>query len=505
MLERDPDAVLRLATARASYFHTAAKEAFVDFQVDGGHRVTLPLRGDEFPSLLRNEFFREKKRVPAARAVKAAVETLSAIAIYGTKEQHEVHLRVAGFGGKIYIDLGDEKYEAIELDAEGWRIVDRSPVRFRRPSTMRPLPRPQAGGSINQLRKFINLSDDGFILFVAVLVFAFIPGRPHPVLYLAGEAGTAKSTISKVARLLIDPVEVLTRPMMESVRDLFVAARHAHLLCLNNISKITPDISDALCQLASGEGYGKRKNYTDGDEFVVRGWPTLILNGTANRITRSDLADRAVSLQLATINPEARRGDSEFWSAFDEARPQIFGALLDAVVWGLRELPRVRLSETSRMADFELFGHAAEGAFAAAGAFRRALYRQKEEANEAVIDAEPVIIALRSFMADKDHWRGTATQLLNVLAGGDRTEQCVSRWRSWPRDPSAFSVRLRDAAATLRKIGIAAEFGRDASTNRNRIIELRRLDFEPRSDTLDSLDTPDSDRAQNVVTFPKKQ
>jgi hypothetical protein len=73
------------------------------------------------------------------------------------------------------------------------------------------------------------------------------------------------------------------------------------------------------------------------------------------------------------------------------------------------------------------------------------------------------------------------------------------------RDPSAFSVRLRDAAATLRKIGIAAEFGRDASTNRNRIIELRRLDFEPRSDTLDSLDTPDSDRAQNVVTFPKKQ
>jgi hypothetical protein len=196
--------------------------------------------------LLQHEFFHEKKRVPAARAVKSAVETLCAIAIYGTKEQHEVHLRVAGFDGKIYIDLGDEKYQAIEPDAEGWRIVDRPPVRFRRPPTMRPLPRPQAGGSINQLRKFITLSDDGFILFVAVLLFAFIPNRPHPVLYLEGEEGTAKSTISKVARLLIDPVAVLTRPMMESVRELYVAARHAHLLCLNNISKITPDISDAL-------------------------------------------------------------------------------------------------------------------------------------------------------------------------------------------------------------------------------------------------------------------
>jgi hypothetical protein len=325
-----------------------------------------------------------------------------------------------------------------------------------------------------------------------------------PVLYLAGEGGTAKSTISKVARLLIDPAAVLTRPMMESVRELYVAARQAHMLCLNNISKIGPDISDALCQLASGEGYGKRKNYTGGDEFVVGGWPTLILNGIANRITRSDLADRAVNLQLEPISPEARRGDFEFWSAFDEARPQIFGALLDAVVWGLRELPRVRLNETNRMADFERFGHAAEGAYAAAGAFRRALYRHKEEANEVVIDAEPVVIALRSFMVDKSYWRGTATQLLNSLTEGDRTEQSVSRWRSWPRDPSAFSVRLRDAAATLRKIGITVGFGRDTSTTRTRTIELRRLDSEPRPDTLEGLDTPDTDRVQNVVIFPKK-
>jgi hypothetical protein len=97
--------------------------------------------------------------------------------------------------------------------------------------------------------------------------------------------------------------------------------------------------------------------------------------------------------------------------------------------------------------------------------------------------------------ADKDHWRGTATQLLNSLTEGDRTEQSVSRWRSWPRDPSAFGVRLRDAAATLRKS--ASQPG----SGETRIIELRKLDSEPRPDTLD---TPDIDRAQNVVIFPKK-
>jgi hypothetical protein len=501
LFEKDPAALLRLATVKASYFHTAAKEPFVDFQVDG-HRVTLPLRGDEFPALLRSEFFSEKKRAPAAGAVKNTIETLCALAIYGTKELHEVHLRVAGVSGKIYLDLGDETYQAIELDAEGWRIVDRPSVRFRRPSAMAPLPRPQRGGSINTLRKFVNLSDDGFVLFVAVLLYAFCPDKPHPVLYLSGEQGVAKSTATKIARLLIDPVaqKELTRKMPESVRDLYVAARNAHLLGLNNISKITPDISDALCQLASGEGYSKRKNYTDGEEFVVGGWPTLVLNGRINHITRSDLADRTVNLQLAPISPQDRRDESGFWSEFHDARPQIFGALLDAVVCGIRELPRVRLTEKGRMVDFELFAHAAEGAYAHAGAFRRAYYRNAEEANEAVIEAEPVVIAIRSFMADKDHWRGTATQLRNALTEADRTEQRVSRWRSWPRDPSGFSVRLRDTAATLRKIGIAAEFGkRDASAARNRIIELYKV---PRPDTRGGLGSSDPDRAQkNVFIF----
>ena len=156
------------------------------------------------------------------------------------------------------------------------------------------------------------------------------------------------------------------------------------------------------------------------------------------------------------------------------------------------------------MVDFELFAHAAEGAYAPAGSFRRAYYRNAEEANEAVMESEPVVIAIRSFMADRDHWRGTATQLRNALTDGDRTEQRVSRWRSWPRDPSGFSVRLRDTAATLRKIGIAAEFGkRDASATRNRIIELHRA---PTADARGGSGRVDPDRSQtNVFTFPKKQ
>ena len=43
----------------------------------------------------------------------------------------------------IYIDLCNEKWEAVEITSEGWRIVQNPPVRFRRSRGMQPLPIPR--------------------------------------------------------------------------------------------------------------------------------------------------------------------------------------------------------------------------------------------------------------------------------------------------------------------------------------------------------------------------
>jgi len=40
------------------------------------------------------------------------------------------HFRVAVADEKIYIDISDESWRAIEIDAEGWRIVDAPPPGF---------------------------------------------------------------------------------------------------------------------------------------------------------------------------------------------------------------------------------------------------------------------------------------------------------------------------------------------------------------------------------------
>jgi hypothetical protein len=44
--------------------------------------------------------------------------------------ERQVHIRVGGLDGRLYLDLGDEKWRAVEIDATGWRVIENPPVRF---------------------------------------------------------------------------------------------------------------------------------------------------------------------------------------------------------------------------------------------------------------------------------------------------------------------------------------------------------------------------------------
>ena len=65
-----------------------------------------------------------------------------------------VYLRVAEHGNKIYMDLCNDNWNAVEIGPDGWRIVDAPPVvRVRRTSGMLPLPNPESGGGLDELRR----------------------------------------------------------------------------------------------------------------------------------------------------------------------------------------------------------------------------------------------------------------------------------------------------------------------------------------------------------------
>jgi hypothetical protein len=250
LFAKDEDTLVKLGLAGAAFFHNSASAAFADVIVDG-HRKTWLLSGTEFHDWLLQQFFNELEKAPSLTAMKTAIRTLSAHAQFkGAK--HEVFLRAAKCDGKIYLDIGDSEWSVMEIDATGWRMIDNSPVHFRRTQGIQALPIPKHGGSIAQLRSLVNLTEDGFALYVSCILDALCPDRrPHPVLYLAGEEGSTKSTAAKIARSLIDPNEVALRSLPTTVREIFVSANGGHAMVFDNVSNILPAISDALCQLTT--------------------------------------------------------------------------------------------------------------------------------------------------------------------------------------------------------------------------------------------------------------
>jgi hypothetical protein len=274
---------------------------------------------------------------PGSEALQSALNVIEAKAHFYARERL-VHIRVVGLDDRLYLDLGDETWRAVETDSTEWRVIDYPPVRFRRAAGMKPLPIPVKGGSVEPLRSFLNVqSDADFVLVVAWALACLRNLGPYPVIVLSGEQGSAKSTFSAILRALLDPNTAPLRALPREDRDLFIAASNGHVLAFDNVSGLAAWISDTLCRLATGGGFAVRQLYTDKDEVLFDAARPVILNGIEEIVTRPDLADRAIFLALARIPEERRR---PVWAEFDAERPGLLGVLLDAVVQGLSTIDR---------------------------------------------------------------------------------------------------------------------------------------------------------------------
>jgi hypothetical protein len=374
------DVLIELAQT-AELFHAPDGTGFADLDING-HRETWPIRAKGFRRWLARCFFEATEGAPSSEALQSALNVIEAKAHYDAPER-VVHVRVGELDGKLYLDLGDEAWRAVEIDETGWRVIGNPPVRFRRASGMQPLPVPVPGGSIVALRSFLNVhSDTDFVLVVACALAVLRNRGPYPVIVLSGEQGSAKSTFSAILRALLDPNTAPLRALPREDRDLFIAASNGHVLAFDNVSGLPAWISDTLCRLATGGGFAVRQLYTDQDEVLFDAARPVVLNGIEDIVTRPDLADRAVFLTLEPIPEERRRPEAELWAAFEAERPRILGVLLDAVVEGLKRLPETHLLKLPRMADFALWATACETALWPAGTFWLAYCGNRDEAVE---------------------------------------------------------------------------------------------------------------------------
>ena len=504
--------VVSLALRSCELWHTRDSEGYATVLVDG-HQEHYPLRKKQFRLWIAKKFYEEEGTAIGSQAIQDALSVLEAKALFEQPE-YPVFLRLAEHAGKIYLDLANDRWEAIEIATNGWQVVANPPVRFRRPRGIAPLPCPVPGGTINELRPFVNVGPDPdgginqhFVLLVAWLLMALSPRGPYPILSLMGEQGAAKSTHARVLRVLTDPSVAPLRTTPRDERDLMISAQAGWVLAFDNLSHLSEWLSDAFCRISTGGGFATRELFTDSEEILIDVRRPQIHTAIADIALSGDILDRSVRVLLPDIDDDNRREEIVFWQDFDAAHPRILGALLDAVSTALANRSYVKLKKLPRMADFAAWVTAAEtGLGWRPGTFIEAYLDNRQRANELALDASLVAYAVKA-LAEHHEFSGTAKELLDKLSLTVTERETAGK--HWPKSALALSNVLRRLAPNLRRVGISIEFQRTAGSSSKRLIRITRKPSDA-SDASDAArdfagengDAPnhDSDATDNGAT-----
>src|SRR5215475_2103789 len=140
------DVLIDLSARAEELFHAPDGTGYATIPVDD-HLETWPIRSKGFKRWLARAFFAETSSAPNSDAIQSALNVIEARAHFDGRQQ-PVHVRVGACDGRLYLDLADARWRAVEISSSGWQIVERPPIAFRRAAGMQVLPDPLRGGSI---------------------------------------------------------------------------------------------------------------------------------------------------------------------------------------------------------------------------------------------------------------------------------------------------------------------------------------------------------------------
>lgn len=462
------------AQAHFRYFRTA--DGFVYAQRKG-HPVARPVRSQGTTGSHRQELmvglFRDGVGVFNGTALKEALDLIEALAL--AEPVQPTHIRVApGFDGATWLDLGRDDGRSVRIHPTGWdvRIPDPAEVCWRRTQLTGELPLPVKDTDGKGIDAFLRLTNfatpDTECLALAWLVGCLEPSVPVPAPFLTGPQGAGKSTAGRMLVRIIEGMSGDLRRAPKDEENLITAVAAGWITALDNLSHLTPDMSDAMCCIVTGAENVKRALFSDGDVYRSRYRRPLLLTGIDVGVIRPDLAERLLPLRLE--RPRVRRTEAELWAEFAEVLPVILGSLLDLAV-----KVRSATAETPtdlRMADFAHLCAQLDGStgLASLPAYRASLDDLNDDVIEGDLLAQTVLKHAESIETGGAQ-RMTSTEWLHCLSGLYTGDELRPLPKGWPTTGKVLSDRLKRLQPTLAARGVLIDSGR---TSEGRYLEMTR-------------------------------
>ena len=386
-------------------------------------------------------------------------------------------------GDVHYLDLCNDAGQVVKITRDGWDTIPNAPVLFVRPDESRPLPAPERGGSVSDLRDLLPLDDGQWLLALAWLLGTLREDGGHCAMVLQGAGDTAKSTIAEMLVSVLDPREELLIEMRPQAADILIAAHNRWCLAFDEVKPLTPDKLAILKGIITGTGYTARKLYEDGKTYSFSVRRPLLLTGHTNLLDDKPFLSRTLPIfRNSRVSPEKNRESMVAKADCASARPRILGALLDMVVNGLKEPNSgIPVSRKPRMMDAAVwigrcltgsgmntldFLDALESAHAQASAPTRSVSAGVPVAPKVIESKEWSMLPALTAIA-KEGFHGSASALCDLLnahpaANGDAPD--------WSKSAPSLGLQFTNRTEQLQALGILVD--RSQRNGSERLLKL---------------------------------
>ena len=339
---------------------------------------------------------------------------------------------------------------------------------------------PSREGSIELLRPYVNLTDADFRLLVVWMAAAIRPVGPYPMLALYGEQGSAKSTLARIVRRLIDPQAA---PLLAEPRNISRPDGHGRQRLAAGLRQRRRPAAMAFgWPMPAGDRRWLRKPsiVLERRGELIHVQRPVILNGIDEFVRRGDLTDRSRLPRPAADLPPTAAARMSSGARFTRTIRESWGA------YSMRSSAAcatavAQLTELPRMADFAAFAEAVgRGLGWPEGMVLEDYNDNRRQATTTLIEGSPVGTVLLEYARYLNGWIGTADELLcklNAFAGR------IAASAHWPKSPVWLARELRRIAPQLCIHDIFVMFHR---TDTQRLISVSTADHAEKIPSLDA-------------------
>jgi len=448
----------------------------------------IALKSKAFKRWLAREFWGKYQKSPNSESLKNAINVLEGLA-YFEGNNHELFNRMAWKDDFLWYDLINDAHEFIKISKTGWNTVNENPIIFKRYSHNKNQVNPSTeNNDVNLIFKYINITDQNQRnLLLVYLISCFIPDFSHPMLAIFGPQGSAKSTLSKILRLIIDPSLIEVASMPKNQKELVQVLSHHSFIFFDNISYMSDEASDTLCKAITGSGFIKRELFENDEDIIYQLKKCIGVNGVNLVTTKPDLLDRSILIELERISSSDRKQESELMDEFQKDLPKILGGIFDALSKTLEIKENIKLEDIPRMADFAIWGSAISLALGHdKDDFMNAYNENISTQKETVLNDNQIAIVIDAFMNQRGwiKWSGTSSELLKELKSYAEYDLNINtRDKYWPKAPNILSRALNVIKTTFEEKGVIIT-NSVTSTSRTITIEKKEdMDLSSNDDT----------------------